>query len=212
MNVSSADLIPSSERHKITPLLGKHNLFFLCQITSPTATVYVRPYAELRALSLDLPFRYSHEKAVWYPYLRETLTGYVSLPQFFHAYFFPRNYYHNFSTPKHTPPPAWPAFHYPTARGMQYRVDPYDLKQPTHNTTAIEAPGRPQVFTSDGSLKKLADKLRAGTALIGVQNANLIFLAHLAGHQSVYKAELLALVLAAKTADHWNVLHVLLHQ
>ena len=87
---------------------------------------------------------------------------------------------------------------------MNYRLDPYDIVQPTYNTTAITAPGRPQVFTSDGSLKKLADKLHAATALIGVQNANLIFLAHLAGHQSVYKAELLALVLAAESADHWN--------
>ena len=44
----------------------------------------------------------------------------------------------------------------------------------------------------------------SGTALVGVQNANLIFQTTLAGHQSVYKSELLALVIAAENASHWS--------
>ena len=141
-----ADIIPISKRHKIMPLLGKYNLFFLSQLTSPDRLT-LRPYAELRALLPHLPTKETQENTVWFPCLRETLTDSRNgplnlLPQFIHS---------------QLPATTHPAFHFPTTRGMQYRVDSYDLEQPTHNTTAIEAPGRPQVFTSDGSLKKLAD-------------------------------------------------------
>ena len=78
------------------------------------------------------------------------------------------------------------------------------MHAPTINQTAIKVDGRPQVFTSDGSLRRFLNKLRAGTALVGVQNANLIFQTTLAGHQSVYKSEALALVIAAENASHWS--------
>ena len=98
------------------PLLGKHNIFFLSQITSTDRT-RLKPYAELRALLPHLPFKDSQENAVWYPCLRGTLTGSRNgslelLPHFLH-------------TQSHVT--AHPAFHYPTARGMQYRVNPYNL-------------------------------------------------------------------------------------
>ena len=54
------------------------------------------------------------------------------------------------------------------------RADPYHMQAPTINETAIKVDGRPQVFTSDGSLRRFLHTLRDGTALVGVQNANLI--------------------------------------
>ena len=84
---------------------------------------------------------------------------------------------------------------------MHNRVDPYHMQAPIINQTAIKVDGRPQVFTSDGSLRRFLHSLRSGTVLVGVQDANLIFQTTLAGHQSVYKSELLALVIAAENAS-----------
>ena len=88
------------------PLLGKYNIFFLSQLTSPDRLT-LQPYTELRALLPHLPAKETQENAVWYPCLRETLTGSRNGPL--------TTYYHTFFQPLAI---THPAFHYPPARGM----------------------------------------------------------------------------------------------
>ena len=111
-----ADIIPTTERHKITPLLGHYNLHFLSQITTPDR-LSLRSYAELRSIYPNIPLKESQEKAVWYPCLRESLTGQRHGPlHLLPCYLHTQSHNQRFH-----------GFHYPTARGMNYRVDPYDL-------------------------------------------------------------------------------------
>jgi hypothetical protein len=168
------DLLPKEFRHHLAPSMGEQKIFFLSQISDFNS---LTPYPSLRIKFPSLPP--SVDKAPWYSCLRETLTLSRNGP----LTFAPSA--SNLITP---------LLHNPAHRGRKFRVDPYDLQSPTYNQEAINVPGAPQIWTSDGSLKHHHGENHASTALVGVQNACGIFTTRLAGHQSVYKAELLSLI------------------
>ena len=165
-----ADILPAHARHKLMTSIAFHGIYFLGQITTSDCK-HLIPYHDLRKKFPTIPAR--EASADWYVCIRELTTGNRSGKLDITPKYIP-----NLHSNKH----LHPAFQYPAARGMDNRMDPYDLTQPTPNQAAITAPGRPQVWTSDGSLRRKLNQPHAGTALVGVQNAMKIFLTHLAGH------------------------------